>query len=40
MTTMTTPPRVSYGVNEIAELFPSLMKIGDKSLRKKIARVA
>ena len=31
--------QTSYGVAEIAELFPSLMKIGDKSLREKVAAV-
>ena len=35
---MTTTQR-TYGVNEIAELFPSLMKIGDKSLRERVAAV-
>jgi putative nucleotidyltransferase with HDIG domain len=39
MTTTTTTQRVIYGVNEIAELFPSLMKIGDQSLREKVAAV-
>ena len=36
---MTTPERTSYGVDEIAQLFPSLMKISDKSLREKVAAV-
>jgi hypothetical protein len=39
MTTMPTTRRTSYGVKEIAELFPSLMKIRDKSLREKVAAV-
>ena len=38
MTTMTTK-RAGYGVKEIAELFPSLMKIQDASLRDKVAAV-
>src|SRR5438034_10300724 len=38
MTTMTTK-RAGYGVKEIAELFPSLMKIKDESLRDKVAAV-
>src|SRR5947207_14965717 len=39
MSTMT-PTQVSkYGVGEIAELFPSLMKIKDASLREKVAAV-
>src|SRR5205809_4383878 len=36
---MTTHERQNYGVKEIAELFPSLMKIKDKSLREKVAAV-
>ncbi len=36
---MTTTRQKSYGVNEIAELFPSLLKISDKSLREKVAAV-
>jgi putative nucleotidyltransferase with HDIG domain len=36
---MTTPQRTNYGVNEIAELFPSLMKIKDTSLRERVAAV-
>ena len=36
---MTTTERKNYGVNEIAELFPSLMKIKDQSLREKVAAV-
>src|SRR5450432_4885645 len=36
---MKTTERPNYGVNEIAELFPSLMKIGDESLREKVAAV-
>jgi len=39
MTTMTTPRGTNYSVNEIAELFPSLMKIDDQSLREKVAAV-
>src|SRR5437868_15006548 len=35
---MTTTQR-TYGVNEIAELFPSLIKIDDKSLRERVAAV-
>jgi putative nucleotidyltransferase with HDIG domain len=38
MTTMTTQ-RETYGVKEIAELFPSLIKIEDASLREKVAAV-
>src|SRR5437764_5831756 len=36
VTTMTTQ-RTNYGVKEIAKLFPSLMKIKQKSLREKVA---
>jgi hypothetical protein len=36
---MTTTEQTTYGVNEIAELFPSLMKINDTSLRDKVAAV-
>src|SRR6266571_5884201 len=36
---MTTTQRANYGVNEIAQLFPSLMKINDTSLREKVAGV-
>jgi putative nucleotidyltransferase with HDIG domain len=36
---MTTTEQTTYGVNEIAELFPSLMKINDTSLRDKGAAV-
>ena len=39
ITIMTTKTRPSYGVKEIAELFPSLMKIKDQSLREKVATV-
>jgi putative nucleotidyltransferase with HDIG domain len=39
MTTTTTTQRTNYGVNEIAELFPSLIKIKDQSLREKVAAV-
>src|SRR5438128_10887466 len=39
MTTMTTTKQTSYGVKEIAKLFPSLMKIKQKSLREKVAAV-
>ncbi|PYJ24244.1 MAG: hypothetical protein DME91_09570, partial [Verrucomicrobia bacterium] len=38
VTTMTTQ-RTNYGVKEIAKLFPSLMKIKQKSLREKVAAV-
>src|SRR5918912_1240943 len=34
-----TTTQQQYGVHEIAELFPSLMKIKDKSLREKVAAV-
>jgi hypothetical protein len=37
--TMITTERPNYGVKEIAELFPSLMKIEDQSLREKVAAV-
>src|SRR5437763_15273260 len=36
---MTTNERKNYGVQQIAELFPPLMKIKDKSLREKVAAV-
>src|ERR1700740_931730 len=36
---MTTTQRANYGVNEIAQLFPSLMEIKDASLREKVAAV-
>src|SRR5437667_9610768 len=36
---MTTTERSNYGVAQIAQLFPSLMKISDKSLREKVAAV-
>src|SRR5437879_12939319 len=36
---MTTTQRTNYGVNEIAELFPSSMKIKDESLRERVAAV-
>src|SRR5947209_9227884 len=36
---MTTTQRANYGVKHIAELFPSLMKIEDESLREKVAAV-
>ena len=36
---MKTTERTNYGVKQIAELFPSLMKIKDKSLREKVAAV-
>src|SRR5437762_8766784 len=36
---MTTIQPTHYGVKEIAELFPSLMKIKDASLREKVAAV-
>jgi hypothetical protein len=39
VTTMTKTQRTNYGVKEIAELFPSFMKIRDKSLREKVAAV-
>jgi putative nucleotidyltransferase with HDIG domain len=37
--TAMTPQQAKYGVNEIAELFPPLMKISDQSLREKVAAV-
>jgi hypothetical protein len=36
---MTTAQGINYGVAEIAELFPSLLKINDESLREKVAAV-
>lgn len=39
MPTMTTPTTTTYGVSEIAELFPSLLKISDASLRQRVAAV-
>src|ERR1700730_3918400 len=36
---MTTTERTNYGVKEIAKLFPTLMKIKQKSLREKVAAV-
>src|SRR5580765_1554651 len=36
---MTTTVQRSYGVREIAELFPSLLKIKDGALREKVAAV-
>ena len=36
---MTTNEQKNYGVKQIAELFPPLMKIKDKSLREKVAAV-
>ena len=36
---MTTTQKTNYGVNEIAKLFPSLLKIKEKSLREKVAAV-
>src|SRR5260370_17474886 len=36
---MTTNKKTTYGVKEIAKLFPSLMKIKQKSLREKVAAV-
>src|SRR6059058_3160578 len=39
MTTIPTAKRTDYGVNEIAELFPSLIEIKDASLREKVAAV-
>src|SRR5204862_6973229 len=36
---MTTTQRTSYSVAQIAELFPSLTEIKDKSLREKVAAV-
>src|SRR5215467_592498 len=38
MATKTTQPK-TYGVKEIATLFPSLMKIKQRSLREKVAAV-
>src|SRR5229473_3225846 len=34
-----TAPRTNFGVTQIAQLFPSLKKIKDKSLREKVAAV-
>src|SRR5438445_2103857 len=39
MTTTTATQRTSYSVTQIAQLFPSLMKIKQKSLREKVAAV-
>jgi len=39
MTTMTTTQRTSYSATQIAQLFPSLMKINDNSLRERVAAV-
>src|SRR5438105_12247339 len=39
MTTITTTQQPNYGVQEIAQLFPSLKKIKDKSLRERVAAV-
>ena len=36
---MTTTQKTNYSVNEIAKLFPSLLKIKQKSLREKVAAV-
>jgi hypothetical protein len=36
---MSTTQQTTYGVKEIAELFPSLLKITDESLREKVAAV-
>ena len=36
---MTTTQQKTYSVKEIAKLFPSLMKIKQKSLREKVAAV-
>src|ERR1700719_5336270 len=36
---MTTNKKTTHGVKEIAKLFPSLMKIKQKSLREKVAAV-
>ncbi len=36
---MTTIERSNYGVTQIAQLFPSLRRIKDKSLREKVAAV-
>ncbi len=36
---MTTTERTNYGVTQIAQLFPSLKKIKEKSLREKVAAV-
>ncbi len=38
-TIMTTTDRTSYGVTQIAQLFPSLKRIKDKSLRERVAAV-
>jgi len=39
MTTMTRTQRTSYRVSDIAQLFPSLRRIKDKSLRERVAAV-
>jgi len=39
MTTTTATQRTSYSVTQIAQLFPSLRKIKDKSLRERVAAV-
>jgi putative nucleotidyltransferase with HDIG domain len=39
MTTTTTTQRTSYSVTQIGQLFPSLRKIKDKSLRERVAAV-
>src|SRR5207248_9484433 len=39
MTTTTATQPISYSVTQIAQLFPSLKKIKDKSLREKVAAV-
>src|SRR5438093_9997758 len=39
MTTTTATQRISYSVTQIAQLFPSLKRIKDKSLRERVAAV-
>src|SRR6266705_5770494 len=39
MTTMTTTERNNYGITQIEQIFPSLKRIKDKSLREKVAAV-
>src|SRR5437867_11993521 len=39
MTTMTRTQRTSYRVSDIAQLFPSLRRIKEKSLRERVAAV-
>src|SRR5437773_7117917 len=39
MTTTTATQRISYSVTQIAQLYPSLKRIKDKSLRERVAAV-